>query len=203
MLKGAIMNKEKLLDRLERQHWLQPVEDTVQSGTREVFASGGETGRRVQQFLHGKWLGHPLHAAITDIPVGAWSAAVTFDAIETITGTTRLQSAADAAIAVGLAGGVGAAATGLTDWHVTSGEARRAGFIHGVTNITAFTLFATSLAARKRGARGLGRLLSAAGFALALGGAWLGGHLVYHYNVGVDAGDSTLDRPAESRVSNF
>ena len=32
--------------------------------------------RPVKNFLHGVWLGHPLHPLLPDVPIGAWTAAV-------------------------------------------------------------------------------------------------------------------------------
>jgi hypothetical protein len=29
-----------------------------------------KTGQKIKNFLHGTWLGHPLHPVITDVPVG-------------------------------------------------------------------------------------------------------------------------------------
>jgi uncharacterized membrane protein len=183
-----IMDNEKVIETLEAQHWLQPVEDALQAGLQRTIRAGGESGKKVEDFLHGTWLGHPLHAAITDIPVGAWSAAVALDAIEGLSGNANAGKAADSAIGIGLIGAVGAAVTGLNDWQTISDEKpRRVGLIHGLTNITAFTLFTASFIARRRQSRRLGKVLSSAGFALALGGAWLGGHLTYKYGVGVDS----------------
>jgi nitrite reductase/ring-hydroxylating ferredoxin subunit len=94
--------------------------------------------------------------------------------------------AADAAIGIGLAGAAGAAVTGLTDWQHTSSDQRRLGLVHGLLNISAATLYATSLALRLRGARTAGRTIGALGFTVALGAAYLGGNLVYRKRVGVD-----------------
>jgi hypothetical protein len=45
--------------------------------------------------------------------------------------------AANAAIGVGLAGAVGAAVTGITDWQHTVAEARRVSLLHGLLNLSA------------------------------------------------------------------
>jgi len=119
-------------------------------------------GRRIEDFLHGKWLGHPLHSALTDIPIGAWTTAVIFDAVDAVSGKENFRSAAGVAIATGLVGATAAATTGLTDWQRTSGGARRIGLIHGLTNIGGVTLLAGSLIARQRGSRTAGRVLSKA-----------------------------------------
>ena len=36
----------------------------------------------LKDLLHGTSIGHPLHPALTDIPVGAWSMTALFDACE-------------------------------------------------------------------------------------------------------------------------
>jgi hypothetical protein len=70
------------------------------------------------------------------------------------------------------------AATGMSDWSDSepAGDGiRRVGALHATVNATAFGLQAASLAARRRGDRGRGVALSAAGFGLLSFGGWLGG----------------------------
>jgi hypothetical protein len=63
---------------------------------------------------------------------------------------------------------------------------------HGTPNAaangTATALMIGSFLARKRGARGRGKLLSLAGSAAFGAGGWLGGHLSYTLGAGVTAG---------------
>ena len=61
------MSKDPLARFAERQHWLQPIEVPVQNGVREAFQS---LGPAVRNALHGTWLHEPLHAVLTDVPVG-------------------------------------------------------------------------------------------------------------------------------------
>lgn len=172
-------------DVLERQEWLEPVESGLQKGVAGAFEATGGPGRAARNFLHGVWLGHPLHPALTDVPLGAWTAAVILDAA----GEDR---AADLAVTIGLAGAAGAAITGLTDWQATDGRARRVGVVHGLLNTAAASLFTASLIARKNRSRGLGRGLALAGYAIGGFSAWLGGHLVFRERIGVDhAADAT------------
>lgn len=180
------MSDSRVASVLERQDWLDRTAGSVQKGVARLIESGGDTGQAAANLLHGTWLGHPVHAAVTDIPVGAWTAAVVMDAIADVSGREEASRASDAAIAIGLAGAVVAAAAGITDWHATDGRARQVGFVHGALNITGAALFAASLTARKRGARSAGRGLSTLGYLVALGSAWLGGKLVYEEQVGVD-----------------
>src|SRR5437764_5082549 len=166
------MSDELPVDLIERQEWLEAVESGLQRAVGETFDSAGTAGRKVRNLLHGVWLGHPLHPVLTDIPVGAWTAAVILDAMDE-------REGADLALKVGLAGAVGSAVTGLTDWQATDGSARRIGLVHGLLNTAATALFAVSLVKRNQRDRGAGRTLAAIGYAVAFASAYLGGHLVY------------------------
>jgi nitrite reductase/ring-hydroxylating ferredoxin subunit len=83
----------------------------------------------------------------------------------------------------------GAAATGLTDWSDVDPPARKIGLLHGVLNVAATALFATSLLLRKKKTRGAGRVAAALGYALIAYSAHLGGKMVYNHRVGVDRTD--------------
>ena len=47
----------------------------LQDAIRKLFQSSGRSGRAAKNFLHGSALGHPLHPALIDLPLGAWSVA--------------------------------------------------------------------------------------------------------------------------------
>jgi nitrite reductase/ring-hydroxylating ferredoxin subunit len=100
-----------------------------------------------------------------------------------------LAPGADAAVAIGLAGAVGAAVTGVTDWSATDGEARRLGMAHGLMNVGVAALYGASLLCRQRGDRSTGRQLAALGYAVGMVSAYLGGHLVFAKRIGVDHAD--------------
>src|SRR6185436_5734752 len=175
---------EAAVKSLERQDWLEPLADRLQRAVVAAYQAGGETGRRIRDFLHGTWLGHPLHPVLTDVPLGAWTLATVLDLWG---GANRRQDrAANAAIGVGLAGPVGAAVTGLTDWQHTAAEDRRVGLLHGLLNLSAAGLYAISLGLRRRGARSAGRSTAGVGLAIAATAAYLGGNLVFRKRIGVD-----------------
>ncbi len=180
------MAKDTVLQTIDRQEWLEPVADQLQQAVTAVYDQAGEAGQKVKNALHGTWLGHPLHPVLTDIPVGAWTAALVMDAMHEITGHSAYARGADAAITVGLVGAAGAAITGLTDWQATDGRARRLGLVHALMNTTGALLYAGSLASRKNRNRTAGRALSMIGYAVAFGAAYLGGKLVYSEQVGVN-----------------
>lgn len=148
-------------------------------------------GRSLQDALHGTWLGHPLHPALATLPIGTWTLAFGLDSaaslgIDRRAGTAK---AADIALAAGAAGAVAAAVSGMMDWRQIHGRDRRTGLVHAAVNSTALGLTLGSLALRRRGRRGPARALSAAGWLALMGGAWLGGHMVYRRGIGTDHAD--------------
>jgi nitrite reductase/ring-hydroxylating ferredoxin subunit/uncharacterized membrane protein len=125
-----------------------------------------------------------LHPALIDLPVGSWTLAAILDALE-MAGVRPARGLADTAIRIGLVGAVGAAVAGATDWSETDGRAKRIGLAHGVMNLTATGLYALSLLLRRR-SRSKGIALSMTAFGLAMSSAFLGGHLSYGEQIGVD-----------------
>jgi uncharacterized membrane protein len=179
------MNDNPVLKFIEEQDALAPLEESAQTAVRSAYESAGETGQFIKDALHGKWLGHPFHAMITDVPVGSWTTAAVLDVLEVNAGE-RYAAGADAAIALGLTSAVAAAISGITDWSETQGSARRVGITHGLLNVTTALIYMGSLAARKSGRRTLGRWLGFSGFTTLMAGAYLGGELSYKLGVGVD-----------------
>ena len=180
------MVTEALIKTVEQQEALDRLSDKIQPLVVDAFKSSGLAGRKAKNLLHGTWLGHPLHPALTDVPLGAWTAALTLDAMESISGRKELGAGADAAIAVGLVGAAGAAVTGLTDWSETNGRARKVGLLHGLLNVGATALYATSLVLRRKDRRSAGRGFAMLGYAVSSTAAYLGGHLVFGEQIGVN-----------------
>ena len=178
------MRNGDVIGKIQQQEWLKPTEEGLQSLAHKAFRFRG--GQQVKNFLHGTWIGHPLHAILTDIPIGAWTAAIVFDVLDSSSPRRQYSLAADSAVALGLAGACGAAATGLTDWQDIDPPARRIGLVHGLLNVASVVLFGASLVARRRGSRASGRGLAAIGYAVSVVAARLGGNLVYEQKIGVD-----------------
>lgn len=166
---------------------LQPIDEKLQKLLDKALYGGGHpAAQKLRDFLNGVWLGEPLHVVLTDVPVGAWTVAMVFDALDVLLDRREFARAADASIAIGLAGAAAAAITGLTDWSDVDPPARRLGLIHGLLNLTGAALFTTSLLLRKRKSRQSARLVSVLGYAIMAYTAHLGGKLVYEHRVGVD-----------------
>jgi nitrite reductase/ring-hydroxylating ferredoxin subunit/uncharacterized membrane protein len=184
------MGSTNTLTELLDQPALDRIAKPLSKAVRDAYASAGPAGEQAKNAMHGVWLRHPLHPVLTDIPVGAWTAALAIDAVA---GRDRgMRRAATFAIGVGLAGAVGSAITGLTDWSETGGQARRTGLVHGLLNLTATTLFAVAFAQRRNDSHHAGRTCAWAGYAVALGAAYLGGDLVFSQRIGVTHADVEL-----------
>jgi nitrite reductase/ring-hydroxylating ferredoxin subunit/uncharacterized membrane protein len=162
---------------------LDPVSEPVQEAVQAV-------PKPIRDLLDGVWLGNPLHPALTDVPIGAWTAAFALDLVG--------SGAADGALSVGILGALPAALTGLNDWSHLKDDARRIGTVHALLNTAGLSLNVLSLAARRGGHRGLGRMLSGVAYASTLVSAHLGGHLSFGLGVRVNrtAFESPRDRYA-------
>ena len=137
----------------------------------------------VKDGLSGTWLGHALHPLLTDVVVGSFLSATMLDVL----GGDDDGRASERLIAVGIAAYGPTAATGFNDWadsEPVDPAVRRVGLIHAWTNLTALGLYSASLAARRKGSRGRGKLLAAAGAGVLGGAAYLGGHLSFAQGVG-------------------
>jgi nitrite reductase/ring-hydroxylating ferredoxin subunit/uncharacterized membrane protein len=164
----------------------EAVEENLQKLVHKAFASAGTSGQTAKNFLNGTWLGHPLHVILTDVPIGAWTTALVFDALDSMEGGGGFAKAADASVAIGIAGALCAAVSGVADWQDTDRPARRIGMFHGILNLSATALFAASLISRRRKSRNVGRILGALGYGVMTAAARLGGKMVYEHRVGVD-----------------
>ena len=134
----------------------------------------------VRDALHGVWLGHPLHPALTDIPIGTWTAAAILDLVP---GT---GPAAATLIATGCVGSVPTVLAGWADWSELHEQQQRVGLVHAAAGAAAFSCYVASLAARARVGQLRGKAWSYAGFALVSVGGYLGGHLAYRQAAGVN-----------------
>ena len=163
--------------------FLDDIAEEVQPKVQEAVAAGGTTARNV---LDGVWFEAPLHPALTDVPLGSWTAALVFDGLDVATGKEPVRHAADASLVFGVLGALGAAVTGLSDWRYLSGGSRRMGVAHALLNTIGLVLSIVSLLLRATGRRNAGRLAFLTGFSVSGMAAHLGGELSYHYGLRVD-----------------
>jgi nitrite reductase/ring-hydroxylating ferredoxin subunit/uncharacterized membrane protein len=157
-----------LMTRLEQARGLDRAGDRLQHAVQAVLRP-----QRVRDFLHGVWLGHPLHPAMVQVPIGAWMGTAILDMMP---GQRR---GATTLLAIGTVGAVPTAVAGLNDWAALAPDQRRIGLVHAWSNSVGLAFFTASLMARQRGRDGLGKALSYLGLTAATAGAYIGGHLAY------------------------
>jgi nitrite reductase/ring-hydroxylating ferredoxin subunit len=133
----------------------------------------------LKDFLHGTWLGHPLHPVQVLVPVGAWTSAGVLDLLP------PMRPAATVLIGTGVVTAGPAAVSGAADWAEQGAGVRRLGVIHAALNVTALGLYVGSLVARLRRRGALGLALSYSGLGLATVSASIGGHMSYAESAGV------------------
>jgi nitrite reductase/ring-hydroxylating ferredoxin subunit/uncharacterized membrane protein len=176
---------KRLLARLERARSLDRISDPLRDAVAAVTSKG-----RIEDLLHGTWLGHPLHPAVVQLPVGAWISATVLDVLPR--DRSGYRHGATALLTVGTLGALPAAVTGLVDWTTLSATQRRVGLVHATANTVALGLFTASIAARLGGRPARGRLLSLAGLGIAAASAFVGGHLSFAQAAGVNYGAAAL-----------
>ena len=184
---------------VRRQSWMDPLSDSVQKLVSSSYRALGAPGPALRNLMHGTvLLRHPLHPAVTDVPIGAWTAGVIADYVAHFTSRVP-ESAGDIALAVGLVVALLALITGYTDFADTIGLERRFGCAHGLLMTIVVLVDVVSLALRWWGSDGVHPLavaLSTVALLVLLLGAWLGGHVVFGIGYGVNH-DAFLDGPED------
>jgi nitrite reductase/ring-hydroxylating ferredoxin subunit/uncharacterized membrane protein len=166
-----------LVDSLELAGVLDAPGQALGKAVRDLLSPGA-----VKDALSGTWLGHAVHPPLTDVVIGSFLGASLVDVLAP--GSDR---AAERLIAVGIAAAVPTAASGAGDWadaEVADPAVRRVGLAHAAANVSALSLYAASLAVRRRGARGRGIALAFGGAAILTFSGYLGGHMSYTRGVG-------------------
>ena len=169
--------------------WLDTVADVFGAVVTGLYKLPG-TGL-IKTLLHGTWpLGHPLHPAITDITIGAYTAAVALDVYDLLTQPTALWRAADFVLILAFASSLISIVSGLTDWNDTYAEERRTGMLHGLIMVVATVLFLLSILMRLNlsalDQRTTAIALSGLGWIVMLVGAFFGGEMPYGYGTQVN-----------------
>jgi len=148
-----------------------------------------------------KFLGHSLHQMLIVFPLGLLTTSLLFDIGGALTKRSELYMVSFWMIAVGLIGGLLAAATGLIDWAAIPGgtRARVVGLTHAIANVAMLALFAISewlrynLPGHQPDVTAI--VLSFIAVGVSLFAAWLGGELVDRLGVGIDTG-ANLNAPS-------
>jgi uncharacterized membrane protein len=148
---------------------------------------------RVADQLRGRSLGHALHPALTDLPIGFWTSAVVLDVV----GGRKRADAAKRLVGLGVLSAVPTALAGFADVPTLEPAKRRVAVVHAASNTIALFLFTKSWWARVRGRRGAGIVDGLLASAVATFGGYLGGWLVFG-STPPDAGDTSETTGTES-----
>ncbi len=151
--------------------WTKPFGDFVHGLTNGFF-------RRVpalRDLVIGRWLGHPMHAVLTDVPTGILFLVIVFDVVGQAEGAVW-------ALVFGILSMLAAAVAGYADFADTDGKARERATLHSTLMLVALVLYGISLALRLP----LGQVAPAAAVWLSIiaflvlsAGAYVGGDVVY------------------------
>jgi nitrite reductase/ring-hydroxylating ferredoxin subunit len=169
---------QKLVDAVESASPLDTPGKQIGKAVRGALSPGA-----LKDALSGTWLGHALHPMLTDVVIGSFLSATMLDLV----GGDDDGAAQERLIAIGIAAYGPTALTGVNDWadsEPADPAVRRVGLVHAGTNALALSLYASSLAARRAGSPGRGKLLAGAGAALLGFAGFLGGHMSFRQDVG-------------------
>src|SRR6266702_4282569 len=164
------------MERLER--WARPFQGFGNWLTRivdAVYKRLGRPGKLLQDMLNGAWLGHSLHAVLTDATVGAVTALLLLDAGGVIFGAQDLETASLILLAFCALAAWGTVLAGLTDYKDTAtGDERNVATLHGLINIVATLFYTVAFFVRWSGSVAGGRWLALFGFVILSTGAFVG-----------------------------
>jgi len=151
--------------------WARPLGDFNNRWLNALFSPI----RPIKDFLNGVWLGHPVHSAATDIPIGTLLLTVILDVM-------GQNAAADIALVATILFMLGAALTGAADYTDTDETARVRATLHATLMVIALLLLLMSLVLRAAGGdsdRSIAVAISFLGFLIVTAGAYVGGDVVY------------------------
>lgn len=150
--------------------WARPFGDFNHRWLNALFRPIGP----IRDFLDGTWLGHPLHPAVTDIPIGTLLATVVLDLL-------GYPAAADIALVLTVLFMLAAAVTGSADYADTDGTARVRATTHASIMVVGLVVLLLSLLLRAGNPadRTIPIALGIIGFLVVTAGAYVGGDVVY------------------------
>jgi nitrite reductase/ring-hydroxylating ferredoxin subunit/uncharacterized membrane protein len=150
--------------------WARPLGDLVHGWFHGFF----HRVPALRDLLNGRWLGHPLHPAITDVPIGVLGLGVVLDLVgQTDAGTIALGLTILALL--------GAALAGVADYADTDGTARERATVHATLNVVATLLVIVAFAIRYTSSTASGVVIALEIVALLIivASAYVGGDVVY------------------------
>jgi nitrite reductase/ring-hydroxylating ferredoxin subunit/uncharacterized membrane protein len=163
--------------------WVRPLGEFVHRIDNAIFHAMPP----VRDALNGRWLGHPIHAVLTDAPIGILFLVIVLDVVS-------LPAAAGWALGIGVLAMLGAALAGFADYADTDGFARERATLHSTLMVVALVIYLIDGLLRLGGAANapasaLAVWLSVIAFLILSAGAFVGGDVVY-------VGGNMVDRHA-------
>ena len=174
-----------LAARVDRLGWLRSLSDRL-TGVLGPVRERHQDNLLLELLHGGRWVGHPLHPALSDLPIGLWTGVMVLDATDRDPAPRRGIDAAGMLSAAGILAAGATALTGISDWSVSDDGDRRIGLLHGLLNTVALGLQGASLGTRMAGHRGTARALGTASLTVTAAAGYLGGHLVFTRGVMVN-----------------
>ncbi|MGP7997746.1 MAG: Rieske 2Fe-2S domain-containing protein [Streptosporangiaceae bacterium] len=171
--------------RIDRLGWLRALSDWL-TGVLEPVRERHQDNLVLELLHGGRWVGHPLHPALSDLPIGLWAGVAVLDAMDRDPAQRRGIGAAGVLSAAGIVAAGATALTGLGDWTVSNDQDRRVGLFHGLLNTLGLGLQGASLGTRVGGHHGTARALGVASLTVTATAGYLGGHLVFTRGVMVN-----------------
>jgi nitrite reductase/ring-hydroxylating ferredoxin subunit/uncharacterized membrane protein len=150
--------------------WARPLGDFNRRWASALF----RPMRPIKDLLNGRWLGHPLHAAATDLPIGLLLGVVILDLV-------GQPGAADIVLLATIVTMLLSAVAGLADYADTSGTALTRATLHATLMVLALVLLVISAVIRAGDPadRTVPIALSIVGFLIVTAGAFVGGDVAY------------------------
>jgi nitrite reductase/ring-hydroxylating ferredoxin subunit/uncharacterized membrane protein len=150
--------------------WARPLGDFNRRWASALF----RPIRPIKDLLNGRWLGHPLHAATTDLPIGLLLGTVILDLV-------GQPGAADIVLLATIVTMLLSAVSGLADYTDTTGTALTRATLHSTLMVVALVLLVISaiIRAGDPADRAVPIALSFVGFLIVTAGAFVGGDVAY------------------------
>jgi nitrite reductase/ring-hydroxylating ferredoxin subunit len=157
--------------------WARPLGDFIHGIVHWLF----HHMTPIRNLLNGTWLGHPVHALLTDVPIGAFTLVIILDVLDQ-------RYAADVALAFGVLAMLGAALAGFADYADTDGKARERASLHSTLMIVALIVYLISIGIRWSGGtdRTAAIATSVIAYLIVAAAAYVGGDIAYNLGNMVD-----------------
>jgi nitrite reductase/ring-hydroxylating ferredoxin subunit/uncharacterized membrane protein len=161
----------RLMDAQRR--WVRPLGEITHRLDHAVFRAMPA----IRDLLNGRWLGHPIHAVLTDAPIGILFLVIVFDVV-------AQPAAAGWALLLGVLAMAAAALAGLADYADTDGLARERATLHATLMTGALVVYLLDGALRLGEPAGASASTAAVGlsvvaFLVLAAAAFVGGDIVY------------------------